>query len=317
MAHPQIAVFARLADGNAQTVRRIEGNKTLLGRTQHSIRHNPVHDELVVTNPWAGAILTFRGGAEGEEAPIRIIKGPKTGLALSDTMELDYVNDEYYVPVGQGSGMIHVFNRLDEGNVAPKRVISASGGLPSVAPEHNVFLVSGGGQGVRVFERTASGDAEPLRRITGGPISGTNGPGNVRWIPGTRNFIGGTRPFGVQTYGDREGAPINYQNTAEAMTFLGVWSIDDSGDVPPRFTIAHDILKEYRGVAIDVTHKEIMVADKTANAIFTFSFPEAWETFEPINNPMGPIRGRGGNAGLFDVDSLRLAFLAPGVPLSR
>ena len=287
-----------------------------MGRTQHSIRHNPIHDELVLTNPWAGAVLTFSGDAAGEVAPIRIIKGPKTGLALSDTMELDPKNDEYYVPAGQGSGRVHVFNRLDEGDVAPKRVLLGVGRV-SVDWDHDLLIARGDGGTIRIYERTVSGEAQPLRVITGGPISGTNGPGNARWIPGTRNFIAGTRPYGIQTYGDREGAPINYQNPEEAMSFLGVWSIDDSGDVPPRFTIAHDTMMEYRGVAINPNHKEIFVADKTANAIFAFSFPEAWETFEPINNPPGPIRGRGGNARLFDVDSLRLAFLAPGVPLSR
>ena len=295
MAHPQIAVFARLADGNAQTVRRIEGQKTLLGRTQHTISHDHINDELVLPQPWAGAVLVFPGDANGEVAPIRIIRGSNTGLALSDQMSIDPINGEYYVPAGQGRSLIHVFDRLAEGNAMPIRVIRGVRGTPSVDYEHDVFLVSRGGS-VEVYDRTVSGDATPLRVITGGPLSGTDGPGRPHWIPGTRNFIASIRPFGAETYGDRPGAPINYQTADEALTYVGVWSIDDSGDVAPRYTIAHDILKEYRGAAINPNHKEVLMADKTGNAVYTFSFPEAWEYFEPVSAPMGPIRtGRGGD----------------------
>jgi hypothetical protein len=42
----------------------------------HDVRHDPVRDELIVANPFAAAILIFRGGANGQEAPIRIIQGP-------------------------------------------------------------------------------------------------------------------------------------------------------------------------------------------------------------------------------------------------
>ena len=296
MAHPQIAVFARLANGNAQTVRRIEGQKTLLSRTQHSIFYDEIHDEIVVPQPWAGAVLTFRGDASGEEAPIRIINGPKTGLTLPDVMTVDPVNNEYYVPAGGNPNAIHVFDRMAQGDVAPIRVLrGVGGGNPSVDYEHNLILTGGGG-GVRIFSRTDSGDLKPLRVITGGPKSGTSGPNTPYWIPGTRNFLAATRPFGAKTAGDLPGAPINYQSPEEALTFVGVWSLDDSGDVPPRYTIAHNILKEFRNFAVNPKHKEIMLSDKSANAIYTFSFPEAWQSFSPATAPpyVAP-QGSGGN----------------------
>ena len=295
MAHPQIAVFARLADGNAQTVRRIEGQKTLLARTQHSIFHDHIHDELVLPQPWAGAILTFRGDANGEVAPIRIIRGSKTGLALASTMAVDPVHNEYYVPVGQDRDVLHVFDRMAEGDVAPIRVLNgAGGGYPSVDYEHDLILTERDGA-VLIFNRTDSGDAEPLRVITGGPVSGTGQLDRPKWIPGTRNFLAGARPYGANTYGDRPGAPNNYQTPEEALTFVGVWSIDDSGDVAPRYTIAHDILKEFRGVAINGNHQEVMIGDKSGNAIYAFSFPEAWETFDPVTAPPAPAGDSGGN----------------------
>jgi hypothetical protein len=287
VAHPQIAVFARLANGNAQTVRRIEGQKTLLSRTTHSIFYDEIHDEIVVPSPFAQAVLTFRGNANGEEEPIRIIQGPKTGLVFSDQNTVDPVHDEIFVPTEdpEGRAAIHVFDRTAQGDVAPIRVLrGVGGGAPSVDHEHNLLLT--GVQGaVRLFNRTDSGDAKPLRVITGGPKSGTSGPSIPYWIPGTRNFLAATRPFGAKTAGDLPGAPNNYQTAGEALTFVGVWSIDDSGDVPPRYTIAHNLLKEFRNFAVNPKHREIMISDKTANAIYTFSFPEAWESFAPATAP--------------------------------
>jgi hypothetical protein len=287
VAHPQIAVFARLANGNAQTVRRIEGQKTLLHRPIHSIFYDEIHDELVVPAPVAQAVMTFRGDANGEEAPIRIIQGPKTGLLYTDIATADPVHNEIFVPTEtvEGPRMIHVFDRMAQGNVAPIRKLGGpdsglASGIPSIVTDYDLLLTGGRG-GTLVFNRSDSGNAKPLRTITGGPKSGTTGPRSAYWIPGTRNFIGVTRPFGAKTAGDLPGAPVNYQTPEDALTFVGVWSIDDIGDVPPRWTIAHDILKEFRNFAVDPKNKTIMIADKTANAIYTFSFPEAWQLLPP------------------------------------
>jgi hypothetical protein len=292
--HPQIAVFARMADGNAQTVRRIEGQKTNLNRPIHSIFYDEIHDELLVPGAQGQAILTFRGGADGEEAPIRIIQGPKTGLVFPDEATADPVHNEILVPVDgagvrEGHPMIYVFERMAQGDVAPIRKLGGPdtnlGGNPSVVWDHDLLLSatrSRGGRGVAVFNRTDTGNAKPLRVITGGPKSGTNGPGTPLWIPGTRNFLADIRPYGAKTAGDLPGAPNNYQSPEEALTFIGVWSIDDNGDVAPRYTIAHNILKEFRNIAIDGKNKTIMIADKTANAVYSFSFPEAWESFSPM-----------------------------------
>jgi len=46
----------------------------------HDVRYDALHDEIFVTNPFAEAILVFRGGASGEEPPIRVIQGPHTQL---------------------------------------------------------------------------------------------------------------------------------------------------------------------------------------------------------------------------------------------
>ena len=74
---------------NTKANRKIEGQKTLLGRTMHSIAYNERRDEFVVPQPFAQALLTFRGAANGEEAPIRVIQGPKTMLVEPDRLALE------------------------------------------------------------------------------------------------------------------------------------------------------------------------------------------------------------------------------------
>jgi hypothetical protein len=292
-------VFARLANGNAQAVRRIEGQATRLSRTTHSITYDAIHDELILPSPFAQAVLVFRGDASGEVAPIRMIQGPKTLLLSSDTNTIDPVHNEIFVPTEDfdGNPVLHIFDRMANGDVAPIRKLGGAGsGLgganPSIDTDHDLLITTGGG--VRIYNRSDSGAARPLRIITGGPRSGVNPPTVPKWIPGTRNFVAAVRPFGIKTAGDAPGAPNNYQTPEEAQFFVGVWSIDDSGDVAPRYTIAHDILKEFRNFAVNPKNKEIMISDKTANAIYTFSFPEAWETFTPETAPpYVPPAGRG------------------------
>src|SRR5215208_7148208 len=89
----------------------------------HDIRHDPVHDEIVVPNQFAQAILTFAGGASGAAAPRRVIQGPLTQLIRPERLDLDTVHDEIVVPNGNS---IMVFSRDANGNAAPIRVIRGS-----------------------------------------------------------------------------------------------------------------------------------------------------------------------------------------------
>src|SRR5437867_8048518 len=119
--HPQIAAFARLAKENAAATRKIYGELSQLGRTMHDIAYDPVHDEIVVGSPFAQAILVFRGGAFGEEPPLRIIQGPKTQIVSAtngvDRVAIDPVNNE--IIVGSRLHKILVFRRGADGEVEP------------------------------------------------------------------------------------------------------------------------------------------------------------------------------------------------------
>ena len=162
-----------MADGGAQPVRRIEGQKSLLGRTMHAIAYNEMRDEFVVPQQFGQAILTFRGDASGEATPLRVIQGSRTGLIEPDRLAIDAVHNEIFVPEGD---QVLVFPLLGNGNVAPIRVLKGPDtllGASSVAvdPIHNLLTVAGGnrqeGTGILIFDRMANGNTKPLRVIRG------------------------------------------------------------------------------------------------------------------------------------------------------
>ena len=74
MSHPQIAFFARLADGNAAPVRAVAGQKALLARTSHGSAYHPERDEFMIANFYAQAVQIYRGDSDGDVAPVRIIQ---------------------------------------------------------------------------------------------------------------------------------------------------------------------------------------------------------------------------------------------------
>ena len=275
MAHPQIATFARLADKNAKPLRKIEGQKTLLGRTMHAIAYDPIHDEFSVPQQLSQGILTFRGDANGEEPPIRVIQGPLTQLREPDRLEVDPVHNEIFVPEGN---RVLVYPREANGNVAPIRIIEGPDtqlGAQAVAvdPIHDVLVVGGSsrrlGTRLLIFNRTDNGNVKP-KAVIGGPKSGMlslGGPFTV--YPPKGEIIVSIRGGGGE---ETEEAPVMSSDDC----FVGVWSVQDNGDVPPRFTIGgpKGVLKMVRGVALDPKNKSLIVSDKRMNAVMTFYFPE-------------------------------------------
>jgi DNA-binding beta-propeller fold protein YncE len=236
----------------------------------HDIRYDAVHDEIVVGNPFAQAILTFRGGASGNEKPVRVIQGPKTQLGMPDRIAVDAVNNEIYVPDGDN---ILVFPRDGNGDVAPIRILSAEGWDASgidVDPIHNAIVVSGsykepGGKrrnALLIFNRTAQGKAQPTAIISG-PRTGLIQTRQIDVFP-------------------EKGLIIVSQITSGSIaepenTFIGAWSINDKGDVPPRWKIAgnaKNVMKKPRGVVVNPKHKEVIVSDMRLNAVLTYAVPE-------------------------------------------
>jgi hypothetical protein len=267
--HPQIAAFARLAMANTPPTRALEGQKTKISRTMHGFGYDPIHDEIVVTSPLTQSILIFRGGAKGEEPPLRVIQGPHTQILGSaygalDRVSVDPVNSEILLPIVPGGtikeGGILVFDRLANGDVAPKRALIGVRGSVAVDPVHNLLVVNSGAS-MQIFDRTASGYAKP-KAVIQGPKAGVANISSFQ-VYGPKGWIIG---------GGTDGS-------------ICAWSINDNGDVPPRWKIPVQQLTGYvaSGIALDPAHQEMILSaagqrvrppSGIMNSVITFSWPE-------------------------------------------
>src|SRR5207302_7748583 len=108
---------------------------TLFTRTIHDMAYDPVRDEIVVPSYHAYAILTFRGDANGDVAPIRKILGPSTGILNPQAVSVDYVNGEIYVPQ---ENEVLVFPRDTNGDAAPTRILKTRSQRVAIDPVHDL-----------------------------------------------------------------------------------------------------------------------------------------------------------------------------------
>jgi len=234
----------------------------------HDVRYDPVKDEMIVANPFAAAILIFRGGANGQEAPVRIIQGPKTQLRNPQRMDIHPQRRELFVPSG---GSILVFDLDASGDVAPKRVIrgpdtGGPGGSVAVDPIHNLIAAPGRGRSILIFDIMANGNVKPLRTIRG-PETQIDRINQMAIYPQGKLLV--------------VAMPGRQGDVEPPRVFVGMWSLDDDGDVPPKWTINGDrsTLRKPFAVALNPDHKELYVTDMRLNGVMTFSVPEI---FEPV-----------------------------------
>lgn len=186
-----------------------------------------------------------------------MIQGSKTQITAMDRLAVDPYNGEIFVPEGD---KVLVFDRLANGNVAPKRVLGGPNtgftAAVTVAIDHvrNLLVVGaevpegkGAGSQLAIFDRTASGNVKP-KRVISGPKARIGDPGNMRVYPE------GGLIFVVQQAG-----------------YVGVWSIDDNGEIPPRYTVGgpKGMLQKPRGLDLDPKHHAVIVSDKGLNAVLT------------------------------------------------
>ena len=247
----------------------------------HDIRYDEVNDEIVVPVPYSEAILTFRGDADGQESPIRIIQGPRTGT-VGSRVDVDAIHDELFT-YNDEADVIKVFPRDANGDVAPIRTIegpdtqikSAYGiavdpindvlavGLNSDWGTERVHLSDDPEKGaILLFDRTDSGNVAP-RAVIRGPNTGIIRINQIDLNP-ERRLIVVAMPA-IKDQMEPEGA------------FVGVWSYDDNGDVPPLYKIPIGEvtrMKKPFGVVLNPNEQEVIVSDMRQQGILVFSVPE-------------------------------------------
>jgi len=302
-------VFARLANGNVAPERVIEGQATRLSRTMHGIAYDEVRDEIVIPVALSGAILVFRGDAQGEAAPVRVIQGTKTGLIRPHTVAVDTTNGEI-IAADPSSRALLVFPRDASGDVAPTRIISGPKTLlldivgVAVDPIRNVIVASSragkGATGIMVFDRLANGDVPP-RAYIGGPNSRLAHFRQLAIDPGTGNIFLAqqrTRYKRMEAYvlnKPREGFREEESDESDfgkltQTGFIAVYAPDDTGDIPPRAIIKGPGIRHAGagGVALDPRTGEIVAVG--GNGISTYLLPEF---FRLLRKPGPPANATG------------------------
>ena len=174
-----IRVFALNATGNASPIRTIiDGPNSNINQVRDMVV-DTVHNELIVDSI-NDTIHAFTRTASGDAVPLRTITGANTKLNNPVSIAFDSVADEIFVDsydvAGPNLPGILVFNRTDNGNVAPKRFISGAstqfGTFTNYVtvdrPNGEVFAQGDDGVGVVVFNLTDSGNVAPKRNFTGG-----------------------------------------------------------------------------------------------------------------------------------------------------
>ena len=248
----------------------------------HDIRYDEVNDEIVVPVPYSEAILTFRGDADGQESPIRIIQGPRTGT-VGSRVDVDAIHDELFT-YNDEEDVIKVFPRDANGDVSPIRTIegpdtqitAAYGiavdsindilvvGLNSGFGTERAALVDDGAEpgAILIFNRTDSGNVAP-RAVIRGPNTGIIRINQIDLNP-ERRLIVVAMP-GIRDQMEPEGA------------FVGVWSYDDNGDVPPMWKMPIgevSRMKKPFGVVLNPAEREVIVSDMRNQGILVYSVPE-------------------------------------------
>ena len=312
---PRISAFARLANGNVAPDRIIEGQQTNLSRTMHGLAYDDVHDEIIVPVALSGAILVFRGGAVGNEPPIRVIQGPDTGLIRPHTANIDPVSGEILAGDPSARGVL-IFDRLANGNAKPKRVISGPKtqfreivGVASDTKNNAILVASrapGGPNGIFVFDRLAEGDVAPKRSISG-PQTGALGRFRQLSVDPERGKIYlAVQAFRAQQPTPQKAADL-YTNEASLKKlrdaqggerdevgqragkvpiprlleagFIGVWDINDNGDVPPRMIIRGPETRStgFAGVAFSPVHGEVYGVGGGINGYLAYLVPQFFQ----------------------------------------
>jgi hypothetical protein len=308
-------VFARLANGNVAPERVIEGQGTRLSRTMHGIAYDDVHDEIILPVALSGAILVFRGDAQGEAAPVRVIQGGRTGLIRPHTIAVDTVNGEI-IAADPSSRALLVFARDAAGDAAPIRIISGARTLlhdivgVAVDPIRNVIVASSrsgrGATGIMVFDRLASGDVPP-RAYIGGPNSRLAHFRQLAIDPGTGNiflaqqrtrpkrmdaYVAGSLARPREEYREPDGSDESDFGRLTQTGFIAVYAADDTGDIPPRAIIKGPGIRHAGagGVALNPRTGEVIAVG--GNGISTYLLPEFFQLLKKPGTSEPATEGR-------------------------
>jgi DNA-binding beta-propeller fold protein YncE len=95
------------------------------------VSYDQQHDTIVVANNGDSSVVIFGRNSSGDVAPLRVIRGARTGISHPMGVAVDPQRGEIWVS-NWGDHSALAFDSAARGNVAPKRIIrSAPAGTPT------------------------------------------------------------------------------------------------------------------------------------------------------------------------------------------
>jgi hypothetical protein len=241
-----IRVFPAYADGDVAPLRVLDA--PILGQVR-TLAVDPVHGEIITTTSGC-CVAGFALDASGSSAPrlhslnwgggagsVTQLNYPPSLAYLASSDEVAVADSDFgpsYAP------KVLVFNRADDGNTAPKRVLKGSqtgfgnwvAGVAWDAGAHVLYVAASTNNPdsttsarILAFDDQADGDVAPLRTIAGAATQLNLGVGAH------------VQGLAIDPIGRRVIASISADTDALANKLL-VFSLDDDGDVAPMQVIA-------------------------------------------------------------------------------
>jgi hypothetical protein len=247
-----VVIFRGGANGEEAPVRTLQGARTGLSRPE-TVAVDEKNNEIFVGDPGDRRVLVFKRDADGDVQPLRAIQGPKTKLLQVVGIAVDPVRDLLVVSTysrlqGGVTGLL-IFGRSDQGDVAPRRVIS--GPKTGITRLRQIGLDPATG---RIFVAAINNEYLPPYDVDK-PRAGLSADVELPspWNTGSEGFI-------------------------------GVWNDEgDDGDLPP-----HSLIKgrstgivHPAGVTFNAKSGEVIAPDAVWNGLFTFLKPELFTMSSP------------------------------------
>lgn len=282
-----LVIFSNEQVGNVAPSREIHTPHGTFGITV-----DEAAQEVFLSVQHDSAIVVYRKGASGEDAPLRMLQGNRTRLADPHGIALDTKRGVMFVT---NHGSTH------DSSVGSADYLSAAEKAERAKlvnwPLDRDFAVPGSGRTlpptITVYAKNANGDAAPLRVIQG-PRTGLN------W------------PTGIAVDPERGDVYVTNDTTDAILVF----DAEASGDVAPKRILkgAKTGLKNPTGLALDFQHNELWVAnfgDHTATAYRMDARGDAAPLRTVRAAPDGVPSLMIGNPGAIAFDTKREQILAP------
>ena len=283
----RFVVFGAGANGNVAPLRTTETPHGTFG-----IVVDEAHGEALFTVQHDSGLVTYRRSANGEESPIRMVQGERTGLQDPHGIALDPRDDVVFIA---NFGSTHDVS----GSITPRQGVGSADNKDGKInwPLGREFAIPGSGTinepSIVVHRRGASGNVSPVRVIKGSKTQ-LNWPTGVSFDPQARELFVAN----------------------DAANSVLVFDAAASGDVAPKRVIKGPKTKlaNPTGIFADVKNRELWITNFGGHSATVYDLGTSGDVAPKRiirNAPEGTPSLMIGNPGTLGYDTKRERILVP------